>query len=346
MRANNSIPTTIFFTLLFFLLFLTAPGLSLADEPYKVGFRTIGFSVPESGFRLDVNVWYPSIRPPRELQYSPWTILASRNGKAVEGQFPLLILSHPSPGTRFSYHDTCAALAQNGYVVCAPTHPKDCMDNMQQLFTWEQLSSRAEDVKKIIELIPKEQELGPIIDLKRIGLIGFGAGGTMAMLLGGAMPDCVSWPDYCPKAGKNDIYCNPWSREKINNICIEFPLRKSLRNPDVKAIVAISPGFGMLFSAFSFTDFRTPLLIISAEKDTLNNRDFHADVFSGFLRERCKTAVITGADQGSLMAPCPESLANELSDLCRSVSLRERKRIHKRLWQELLAFFGKELAKD
>ena len=45
------------------------------------------------------------------------------------------------------------------------------------------------------------------------------------------------------------------------------------------------------------------------------------------------------ADTGSLMAPCPESLALELPELCRSVSAETRTTIHKRMTEALGDFF-------
>ncbi|MBQ7618193.1 MAG: hypothetical protein IJS50_04895, partial [Desulfovibrio sp.] len=304
-----------------FLLFLLSLGpiTPCLAEGYNVGFRTLGFSVTQHGFRLDVNVWYPTTRKPRELNYVPWTIVAAREGKIAEGKFPLLLLSHPSPGTRFSYHNTCAYLATQGYIVACPTHQHDCMDDMQDLFTWEQLRSRVNDLKRLLNVLPAQKDLGPSIDPQKIGLIGFGTGGAAALLLGGAIPNCIMWPDYCPRAGKDDLYCNPWSREKMNDICQEFPLKKSLFEKRVKALAVISPGYGMLFSPQSFHHFNTPILVIAAEKDSLNRPALHADAITGYLREDARSVRLAGADLGALMAPCPESLARELSELCRSV---------------------------
>ena len=158
-------------------------GSAAAADSYQVGFRTLGQWSADTNLRLDVNIWYPSLRPPRELNYAPWTIAAARNGKPVEGRFPLLLLSHASPGTRFSYHDTAAWLASCGFVVAAPTHSQDCMDNMSLLFTWRQLETRAKELSSTIDLLLADQELAASIDKNRIGLLGFGTGGTAALQL-------------------------------------------------------------------------------------------------------------------------------------------------------------------
>ena len=144
-------------------LLLFAPAANAADT-YMVGFRTLGQWSPETGLRLDVNVWYPSSRPPRDLNYAPWEISASRAGKAVDGRFPLLLLSHDTAGTRFSYHDTAAWLASLGFVVAAPNHPGDNMDNMDNLLTWQQLENRAHELSGSIDLLLHDPEVEPSID--------------------------------------------------------------------------------------------------------------------------------------------------------------------------------------
>ena len=328
--------------LLFLLPCLPAPSAAysaMGADGHQVGFRTLGHWSEEHGIRLDINIWYPSIRKPRELNYPPWTIHAARNGKPVDGRFPLLLLSHASPGTRFSYHDTCAWLASHGFVVAAPTHSQDCMDNMSQLFTWGQLETRVRELCAAIDLVVNDRDIRASVDRNRIGIVGFGAGGAAALLLGGAMPDCISWSSYCARAGENDAYCNPWVRNRINRICQSLPLKKNLADPRVKAIAVIAPGFGMLFSAQSFAAFASPVLVLTAERDGMNKRSLHADVIAGLLSGKARYARLKNADIGALMAPCPESLAEELPDLCRSVDARERRRIHRQMHAALRDFF-------
>lgn len=332
------IRSSAFILLLLFQVFVPARAAVAADS-YQVGFRTLGQWSADTNLRLDVNIWYPSVRPSRELNYAPWTITAARNGKAVEGRFPLLLLSHASPGTRFSYHDTATKLASYGFVMAAPTHAQDCMDDMGLLFTWRQLESRTKELSGTIDLLLKDPELVASIDKNRIGLVGFGAGGTAALLLGGALPDCISWPVYCAKAGRQDIYCNRWSSDRVNSICRHLPLTKSLADPRIKAVAAVAPGFGMLFSTASFRYFYPPLLLIAAERDAMNRPGLHTDAIARLMNGKARYISLPGADTGALMSPCPESLATELPELCRSVDPEERSVIHQRMDDALSDFF-------
>ena len=335
----------LFATAIFLAICLTVftPAAAFCADIYKVGFRTLGYASAEEGLRLDINIWYPSIHQPRQLNYPPWTINAARNSKPAAGRFPLIILTHPTPGNRFSFHDTCAWFARHGFIVAAPTHSRDCMDNMSLLFTWAQLETRVKEIAASIRLVVNEKELSSSVDTSRIGIIGYGAGGTAALLLGGAMPDCASWPTYCPSAGKNDLYCHPWARERINGMCTNLPLDKSLSDGRIKAIAAVSPGFGMLFSQNSFRAFTVPFLMITAEKDQENRRTFHADAIARLLKGRMTYLRLPMADMGALMAECSDSLASELPELCRSVTPGDRVRIHERLRSALLIFFRAHL---
>lgn len=332
-------PFGFFLFLIVVLLPLAASGPAAAADSYHVGFRTVGEWSAESKLRLDINVWYPSIRPARLLNYAPWEISAAPGGKAVEGRFPLLLLSHASPGTRFSYHDTAAWLASCGFVVAAPTHSGDCMDNMDLLFTWPQLEVRARELSAVIDLLLANAEIAPSIDKNRIGALGFGAGGTAALLLGGALPDCGGWPDYCTRAGGQDVYCNPWAKTRIDKLCRSLPLTKSLADPRVKAVAAAAPAFGMLFGPASFRFFHPPLLLIAAEADAINRPARHVRALYELMEVKPRYLSLRGADAGALMSSCPESLAAELPELCLSVTPQQRQDIHRRLDDALSDFF-------
>jgi predicted dienelactone hydrolase len=331
--------------LLFFPCFAVAHAASAA-ELHQPGFRTFGQWRAEDKLRLDVNVWYPSAQPPRVLNYAPWEITAALGGKPAEGRFPLLLLSHDSGGTRFSYHDTAARLASRGFVVAAVTHPADCMYNMDSLFTLAQLRSRALELSATLDLLLESPQAAQGIDRNRIGLIGFGAGAAAALLLGGALPDCAGWPDYCGRAGSGNSYCSPWAKERISRMCAELPLTASLADPRIKAVAAVAPGYGMLFGQNSFRHFYPPLFLIGAENDRIHPPALHADALDSLLNGRARHVTLKEADAASLAAPCPESLEDELPELCRSVSSAGRKTIHQQLQGLLSDFFLHYLGND
>ncbi|MBD5553018.1 MAG: hypothetical protein HDQ44_01635 [Desulfovibrio sp.] len=325
-------------TRFFLLLFLLMASVAQAQS-YQPGFRTFGAWQEDPQMRLDINVWYPATRQAKELNYPPWLINAALQARPAEGRFPLLVISHASPADRFSYHNLAEYLAKAGFVVVAPTHGHDCMNNMDDLFTWRQLERRATEINASLELISREKDLAAIIDQNRIGMIGFGSGATTALLLGGALPNCAGWPAYCGRAGKNDAYCSPWAIGRMDGLCQELPLKKSLADQRIKAIAAISPGFGMLFDAQSFTHFHPPLLLVDAGREQFNRPKFHCEPLARLIGSRARYLDLPGADAGSLIAPCSQALAEELPELCLSVPAEEKAAIQAKLASTLLAFF-------
>lgn len=324
--------------ILIFTLFL--PALAQAAQVFQPGFRTLGIWAEEPHLRVDVNVWYPTIRQPRDLSYPPWVLNVARNARPAEGKFPLLVLSHATPADRFAYHDLAAWLAREGYAVVAPTHGLDCMANMDDLFTWRQLTRRCEEIDTAIRLALREKDLATCIDARRIGVIGFGAGADAALLLGGALPTCAGWPGYCARAGAGDAYCSPWARDRMTGLCQALPLQKSLADKRVKAVAAIAPGYGMLFDAASFRHFYPPLLLVGAGKDKFNKMSLHCEPLARLLGPKALFLELPLADAGALMAECPEALAAELPELCQSVTRLERSALRQELQEALLAFFG------
>lgn len=325
------------------LLTCLVPCPAHAAGTYNVGFRTLGFWGGERGLRFDINVWYPTIRREKDFQYGIWTLYGARNGKAVEGRFPLILVSHATSGTRYSHHDTCYALAARGFVVAALTHPHDCMDNMDHIFTWKQLSVRVEELSAAIGVLGDDRDISVSIDMDRIGVLGFGSGGAAALLLGGALPNCDGWAGHCREAAEDDIYCNSWTFEKMQAMCATFPLKKSLADTRFKAVAIAQPGYAMLFRGQALKYFHPPLLVLGSDTDTNQLRRRDAEAIARALPETARFEPLKGADTGALMASCPESLAVELPELCRSVSGQQRAAIHDAMHDELEDFFLKYL---
>ncbi len=328
--------------LLAFLLFsaLASPRAAHALQPTMYpGFRTMGVWQAEKKLHLDANIWYPSVRAPFTISYGPWIFNAARGGKELPGLFPLLILSHDSPGDRFSYHDTAAFLARRGFVVAALTHDEDNINNMSKPFTLQQLTTRAKQISGFISALLEHADMAHMIDEKRIGLIGFGAGGTAALMVGGAIPDGSGWKDYCAKTDENDPYCSAWAMNRMNIMARDLPMKTSLADPRVKAVAAVAPGFGMLFSDAAMRFFYPPLLLIRADRDTVNRTPHHADAILHHSPSSTLFATLPDTNAIDLMAECPKALKNDLPEICGDLPPEKRYRIHQQMYTLLADFF-------
>lgn len=325
-------------------LFMTVPA--SGAQIWQSGFRTIGSWLLSQNLRVDLNIWYPSLRQPQELNFSPWRLQGALNAKPVSGSFPLIVISHPTPGNRYSYAGLCSWLASKGYIVVAPTHSRDCLDNMNDLFTWQQLENRTKEISHAIDVVTTDPNFSSIIDSGRIGLIGFGAGASAALLLGGALPNCAQWSSYCTTAGASDPYCTLLAKDKIEQTCANFPLQKSMANPRIKAIVAVAPGFGFFFNADSFKYFYPPLLLVTTKLDLFNNPILHSEALARILGEKAYYLTLPQADTAALMDECSSALAEELPELCASVSSQTRQEIRSTLENSLFSFFNHYLLQN
>lgn len=318
---------------------LPAVTLAAQFETLHPGIKTLGIWLPDANVRLNINVWYPSVRKATVVNYNPWKIIASRNGKEAVGRFPLLLLSHDSPSGRFSHHGLAALLARSGFVVVAPTHHGDNTNNMQNLFSLQQLTQRVMQMKTTLDTVLLHPETMHSIDPDRIGILGFGTGGTTALLMGGALLSKDGWANYCAKAGKADTYCSSWAAARMQELVQALPLKASLADQRIKAVAAIAPAYGMLFTQQSLQYFYPPLLLVRAEKDRVNRSPWHADALRGLFAKVPQFYTIPDADAASLSAPCPPAFQRELPEQCNSVSAAERSTIHSHLESAVSKFF-------
>ncbi len=354
--AGHDHPFSVLFLILPCLLVLQALLFLVPDrvlgEVHNVGFQALVSSLPEQELRQDINIWYPTeSRRRRTISLQSWTFRAANRAPVAPGRFPLILLSHPSAGSRFTLHNTASWLAARGYIVAALTHPRDNLDYMPAPYTWQMLMQRCQDIERVLDLLLGHEVFAQAIDEQRIGMAGFGAGGTCALLLGGALADCSLWTDFCKDAKgdeaqlNRDPYCNPWAVNRIGkDMCSQLPQKTSLADTRIKAVAAVNPSFTMLFSHEGLRYlYPSVLLVHSAGKRTERLEKEELQAFGQRFSFPPLQAVIEDADTGAFMAPCPEDLLNELPELCYSVDPKMRRQVHGRLMAALGDFFNRTL---
>ena len=181
-------------------------------QAYHAGMRTLGIWNPTTASRLDATVWYPSLRAPSEIRLEGRVLYVSRNGRVVPGNYPVILMSHDAGGSRIANHDLAAALAREGFVVIAPTHPGDNDKDTSALYTTALLAERPRHLLLALDAALAVPELAGIMNEYRIGLLGVGSGSATALQLAGAVPELGGLVSYCAEGAGQDPFCSDWSK--------------------------------------------------------------------------------------------------------------------------------------
>ncbi len=208
-------------------------------QQFQPGFRTIGIWNPATHVRLDVAVWYPTARAPRDMRIDGWSILVSRNAKEVPGQYPIILISHDAGSSRLAAHDMAANLARQGFLVIAPTHPGDNTDDTAGLYRAELFQDRPRHLLLALEAVLASPELAPLADESRIGLLGIGSGAATVLQLAGATPDLSALSSYCVPQRVGDPLCTDWARTHHAAMEKEYAAIVTAQGPG-----AFTPGLG------------------------------------------------------------------------------------------------------
>ena len=230
---------------------------------------------------LTVEVWYPAVIPAGQEERTTYEMglpeasegsanktvsivgKALRDASPVKGHaFPLVVVSHGYPGSRFFLSYLTENLASKGYVVAAIDHTDSVFgavnafpstllnrasDQLYTMATMEEMSSRPGDF------------FDGLIDSSRTAIVGYSMGGYGALASGGAGYSKKGAPASIVPGG----YLNDWTAGSAQ---YQAHLRK-----EVKAIVAIAPwGAQPPFNTWDdegLAGIHVPLLVIAGDQD-------------------------------------------------------------------------------
>src|SRR6056297_2199968 len=137
---------------------------------------------------LTVEVWYPCVIEPGRIektyyvdeQYVDDAIVftgrALRNAIPIQKEFPLIIVSHGYPGTRFMMSYLNENLASKGYVVAAISHTESTVRDQNRFSST--LLNRPLDILFTLDEIERfskqnDSFLFDLVDTDHVGLVGY-----------------------------------------------------------------------------------------------------------------------------------------------------------------------------
>lgn len=171
----------------------------LTRPPYdgSAGITYGSAAAPIRGADVDFNFWYPALPGGKRVTVGGNGVFygtpASRDAPHQAGRFPLVVISHGASGNAGQFGWVASKLAQAGFVVILPNHPGTTTGNASAEAA-VRVRERPADVSAVLDEVTTNANDYPYIDLDRISILGFSAGGYTAMVTSGARVDGVFLP--------------------------------------------------------------------------------------------------------------------------------------------------------
>jgi predicted dienelactone hydrolase len=227
---------------------------------------------------LPLEVWYPATLAAGVAQRGTYTALVrdgqtrvTLHGRAVRdaapaaGRFPLVIVSHGHPGSRYLMSHLAENLASKGYVVVSIDHTDSTYDN--QLFA-STLYNRPFDQLFVLDEVARLAApssgsfLAGHVDVSRTGIVGYSMGGYgVVNVLGAGFTEAAAAFSDAPPNGL------------LKDRAASSPALRAGVDPRIKAAIAIGP-WGMqrgYWDAAGLAGIRTPVLFIAGSADDVSS---------------------------------------------------------------------------
>ncbi len=310
--------------------------------------------------RLRITIWYPALNGSHEqsLDIGPVNDPRFKPGSAApDAPFfdnqrrPVILLSHGFGGSARIMAWFGTALAREGYIVIAPDHPgNNSLDPMTlggALLFWK----RPEDLATALHAAETEPLIREHLDLSRVGVSGFSAGGFTSLSAVGARVDLSRLLAFC-KAQPTDGVCAPQKEFPISykdsssffkrqEVASDVSLAgDNMQIPEVKAAFVMAPALVQSFNPVSLRQIKLPVSIIAGDSDITAPPNTNADIAASLI-SGSQIYHLPKVTHYDFLSECgPDAVAH--LDICHS--LQNRRKTHQYAIDLAVKFFKKTLA--
>jgi predicted dienelactone hydrolase len=212
--------------------------------------------------------------PPREFGADIYLPQVKRSAPIM----PIIVISHGLGSGRAAFKYFAEHLASHGFAVAVPEHPGSSERQISAL-----LDGKADDVSNPKEFIDRPLDVSYLLDeltrlnqlddrfkgrlnLDRIGVMGQSFGGYTALALVGAKINFENLIKGCDKSFAQSLNLSLLLQCQAQ----QLPKKDyDLKDPRVKAAIAVNPVASSIFGAEGFKSIQAPVMIISGTADSI-----------------------------------------------------------------------------
>lgn len=303
-------------------------ALTASAQPFYAGISQI--SVPgETPFA--VLLAYPTEATETNLDGGPFKMRASRDSLiAQKDRFPLVLYAIGNgrgAGSPWAHHHLILRLAREGFVVVAPFYPG----------TARPIINRPLQTRRALDAVLADLRFADQLDPKRIGMIGYSFGGSVALTMGGAKPNLALLSSYCRENRDDQRACDGIP---VDGSLAGIPSRQSDASLPLRALVLLEP-FGALFGKDDLQPLDMPVLIYHALQSDLKAEGNALSLASNLPKTPRQVAVAGG--HGVFIAPCPPIFSADAAGLCSDPPGVDRAAVHRQVEVEVSDFLRSNL---
>ena len=317
-------------------------------EP-QAGYDRFDITVPQRSAPVSASVWYPAGRETYRGLVGDNAVFHGTSayiGAAMAaGKHPLVVMSHGSGGNMDNIGWLSSKLALKGAIVVAVNHPGSTSGDSSPRRSLR-LRERAGDLKALLDHVLTDPELASRIDPARITSLGFSLGGATALNLAGAVTDGALYKPYCDRF-PDAADCVFFTKGGIDFARMPAAFSGDMRDPRIRAAVAIDPGFTYAMTKQSLKAINMPVMLINLGGDDLWKAidvSANGSAITDALPQ-VEYARLAPAHHFTFLALCkPQGaalLAEERDDpVCDDPAGTDRARIHEEITARIALFLG------
>ncbi|MBS0363466.1 MAG: alpha/beta hydrolase [Proteobacteria bacterium] len=339
-----------------------------AAADYPVGERHLETTNPTAALRdadhkatVRITVWYPAAEGADEKSLDlgpPGQPMFYVGSAAPDAAFadtrrrPVILFSHGFGGTARMMGWFTTVLAQQGYVVIAVDHPgNNGLDKMTvpgAIMFWD----RPGDLQAALDKVAADPAIAAHMDLRRLGVAGFSAGGFTALAAGGAQVDLQHFQDFC-KAHPDDGVCAPQKELAVPQDQAQAALTSPELAPEVahaggdhsirgvRAVFAMAPAIVQAFDPASLRAMNVPVSIVLGEADPVAPPHTNGGVAARLIPQ-AQLKALPGVGHYDFLSTCTPNAMQRQVELCRNLQVPQGP-THVAALQQALILFGRTM---